>query len=184
MIVRILALVDKLSAILAAVAMVLLAVLIVDMMYEVVSRRVFAAPTLWAYDIAYMANGVGFLVAAGYTLRHRGHIRIDFLSSRLSIHAQDWINIFVYLLLVFPALTFMLVGCYVGWEEAYLTDQLDPVSPWKPLLWPLFAGMLIGVFSFFLQTIVECIRNVRSVLGLDLSPLTPIDDDKMEAPHG
>ncbi|MEC7488886.1 MAG: TRAP transporter small permease [Pseudomonadota bacterium] len=169
---------------LAFVAMLLLCVLIVDMMYEVVSRRVFSAPTLWAYDIAYMANGVGFLLAAGYTLRQRGHIRIDFLSARLPGRYQDLINGFVYILLVFPALTFMLIGTYTGWIEAYMTDQLDPVSPWKPLLWPLFAGMLIGVASFFLQTIVECIRHFRSVLGWDISPLHPVEQDEVNDPRG
>jgi len=181
---RILALVDRISTALAVVAMFLLAVLIIDMMYEVVSRRVFSAPTLWAYDIAYMANGVGFLMAAGYTLRNRGHIRIDFLSSRLPIRSQDWINIVVYLVLVFPALTFMLIGTYTGWFEAYVTDQLDPVSPWKPLLWPLFAGMCIGVASFFLQTIAECIRHFRSIFGIDVSPLQVPEQEEMDGPRG
>jgi TRAP-type mannitol/chloroaromatic compound transport system permease small subunit len=180
----ILSIVDKISVALAAVAMVLLLVLICDMMYEVVSRRVFSAPTLWAYDIAYMINGVGFLLAAGYTLRNRGHIRIDFLSTRLPINYQDWINGFVYLFLVFPALVFMVIGAYSGWLEAYLTDELDPASPWKPLLWPLYAGMLIGCVSFFLQIIVECIRHFRSALGWEQSPLLPVGQDEMDGPHG
>ena len=79
---RLLSAIDKLSAVLAFFAGLMLLILIGDMMYEVVSRRVFSAPTLWAYDVAYMVNGIGFLFAAGYTLRKNAHIRIDFLSTR------------------------------------------------------------------------------------------------------
>jgi hypothetical protein len=78
----------------------------------------------------------------------------------------------------------MVIGAYSGWLEAYLTDELDPASPWKPLLWPLYAGMLIGCVSFFLQIIVECIRHFRSALGWEQSPLLPVGQDEMDGPHG
>ncbi len=168
---RYLAAIDKVSRFLAAIAMIMLAGLVADMVYEVISRRLFAAPTLWAYDVAYMLNGVGFLFAAGYTLRHNGHIRIDFLSTRFPRRVQDWVNVAVYIFLTFPAMAFLLIGAWTEWLEAYLTDELDPASPWKPLLWPLFAGILIGFAALFLQMTAECIRHVRSALGFEPSPL-------------
>ena len=169
--------IDRVNDFLGAIAMVFLFVMIADMLYEVVSRRVFAAPTLWAYDIAYMLNGVGFIFAAGYTLRRNGHIRIDFLSTRLPRRNQDLINLFVYLFLVFPALFCLIYGAYSGWLEAYLTGQLEPVSPWKPLLWPLYAGILIGFVSLMFQSIAEFIRHWRSVLNLEPSPLEHATED-------
>ena len=63
--------------------MVVFIILVSDMMYEVVSRRIFDAPTLWAYDIAYMSNAAMFMMAAGYALLNNEHIRIDFLSTRM-----------------------------------------------------------------------------------------------------
>ena len=78
---QVISIIDKISNALAMIAGALLLILIGDMMYEVVSRRLFSAPTLWAYDIAYMVNGLGFIFAAGYTLRKNAHIRIDFLSN-------------------------------------------------------------------------------------------------------
>ena len=181
---RILAAIDRLSTALAVVAGVLLLILIGDMMYEVVSRRVFSAPTLWAYDVAYMANGAGFLFAAGYTLRKNAHIRIDFLSTRLPRRWQDWINVIVYVGLVLPALTFFVIGAYDEWLEAYLTDELDPASPWRPLLWPLFAGLLLGFTALLLQAAAECIRHVQSALGRGTSPLEQAGDSLTESDHG
>ena len=168
--------IDRVNDFLAGIAMAFLFVMIADMLYEVISRRVFGAPTLWAYDIAYMLNGVGFLFAAGYTLRRNGHIRIDFLSTRLPRRNQDLINLFVYLFLVFPALACLIYGAFNGWLEAYLTGELEPVSPWKPLIWPLYGGILIGFVSLTFQAIAEFIRHWRSVLGLEPSPLEHTDN--------
>jgi len=176
--------IDRLSMALAVIAGILLLILIGDMMYEVVSRRVFSAPTLWAYDIAYMANGIGFLFAAGYTLRNNAHIRIDFLSTRLPRDWQDWINVVVYIGLFIPALIFFIIGAYDEWLEAYLTNELDPASPWKPLLWPLFAGLLVGFAALLLQAVAECIRHVRSALGFIKSPLDKSGDSLTESDHG
>lgn len=174
---RALAAVDRVSRLLAWAAMAMLVVLVADMMYEVAARRAFAAPTLWAYDVAYMLNGLIFIFAAGHTLRTNGHVRIDFLSSRLPLKIQDWINVAVYLLLLFPAMSFLVAGAWQEWREAFVTDELDPASPWRPLLWPLFAGILIGFASLFLQIAAECARHCRGALGLGRSPLRHRGDD-------
>ena len=168
--------IDRVNDFLAAIAMAFLFIMIADMLYEVVSRRVFGAPTLWAYDIAYMMNGIGFLFAAGYTLRRNGHIRIDFLSTRLPRRNQDLINMFVYLFLVFPALGCLIWGSYTGWLEAFLTGEIEPVSPWKPLIWPLYGGILVGFVSLIFQCLAEFIRHWRAVRGLEPSPLAHADE--------
>ena len=60
--------IDWINDVLGGIAMVFLVAMIGDMLYEVISRRVFGAPTMWAYDISFMLNGVGFMFAAGYTM--------------------------------------------------------------------------------------------------------------------
>ena len=174
--------IDWSNDVLGGIAMVFLVAMIGDMLYEVISRRVFGAPTMWAYDISFMLNGVGFMFAAGYTLRRNGHIRIDFLSTRLKLKNQDLINMVVYFFLIFPALCCLIIGAYQGWLKAFLTNQLDPASAWMPLLWPLYAGILIGFVSFPLQSIAEFIRHWRAVKGLDPSPLAQSQENIPAAP--
>jgi TRAP-type mannitol/chloroaromatic compound transport system permease small subunit len=171
MITRFLNAVDAFTTALAYVAMAFFLILVGDMLYEVVSRRVFGAPTLWAYDIAYMMNGSLFLLAAGYTLKVNEHIRIDFLSSRFPAHVQDWINVAVYVLLLFPTLAFILHGAFVEGWSALITGELEPASSWKPVLWPFYAGIATGFSAFFLQALAQCIRHVRAALGIGPSPL-------------
>ena len=78
---------------------------------------------------------------------------------------------------MFPALACLIYGAYTGWLEAFLTDQLDPVSPWKPLIWPLYGGILIGFVSLMFQSIAEFIRHWRAIRGLEPSPLEHASDD-------
>ena len=85
---RVLPAFERIGQALAAVAMVMIICLIAVMIYEVVARRVFNAPTIWAIDITYMTNGTLFLIGGAYTLQKNAHVRIDFLSSRLPVRVQ------------------------------------------------------------------------------------------------
>ena len=168
---RIFTLIDRTSFVFALVAVALFVGLVIDMVYEVVSRRVFDAPTLWAFDIAYMSNGAIFLLAAGYTLLVNEHIRIDFLSTRLPRKVQDAANIGAYLLL-FWFLWYACEGAIVEFLSAYRTGELEPTSPWGPQIWPFYLAIMMGVCVFALQCIGQSAKHLLSILGKLPSPLT------------
>ena len=77
-------LIERLSGGFGIVAAAIVAPLVIATVYEVFARYLFNAPTIWAYEIAYMAMGTNFLLGAAYTLRERGHIRIDLVYARFS----------------------------------------------------------------------------------------------------
>ena len=47
--------------------------------YEVVVRYAFRAPTSWAFDVSYMLYGTLFMMAGAYALSRNAHVRGDFL---------------------------------------------------------------------------------------------------------
>ena len=51
------------------------------MVYEVLARKLFNAPTMWAYDMSRFLYGALFMLGAGYALSKGVHIRADFLYS-------------------------------------------------------------------------------------------------------
>ena len=79
---KLLSLIDRFSALLGRVSEVVVVLLIASMLYEVAARYVFGAPTLWAFDIAYMSTGALFVLGAAQALRQDAHVRIDVLSAR------------------------------------------------------------------------------------------------------
>ncbi|QFU09680.1 Tripartite ATP-independent periplasmic transporters, DctQ component [Rhodobacteraceae bacterium THAF1] len=67
---------DIISLVLSRVAMILVALTVLVMFYEVVSRYVFARPTLWANELSLFMASFVFLLAGLYAMQQRSHIRI------------------------------------------------------------------------------------------------------------
>lgn len=159
-----LGLLDRCSLVALWVAKALFVSLVATMMYEIAARYVFGAPTLWAYDVTYMVNGSLFALAAGYTLKVKGHIRIDFLSTRLPVQAQAIIEVVFCVGLLWPALGVLLYTAASESWNAYATGQVEPASPWRPLIWPFYAAGALGLACLLLQSVAETLRiGLRAV---------------------
>src|SRR3546814_20006556 len=72
------------------------------MVYEVFARYLFDASTVWSFDIAYMANGVLFVLGMAWVLRQDAHIRIDVLSSKLPPKVSGVIEGVAFLVVLAP----------------------------------------------------------------------------------
>jgi len=156
---RVLPALDAVGYALAVVAMAQTAVMILIMMYEVIVRYGFNAPTLWANDLTYMTNGTLFLFGAAWTLRMNAHVRIDFLSTRLPVRLQHLINLAFYICLFLPLI--WMVGSSQASKamRAYVRRELETMSAWEPIVWPFYAGITIGIFGLGIQVIAESIRH-------------------------
>ena len=66
--------------------------LILGMVYEVLARKFFLAPTIWAYDISRFLYGALFMLGAGYALSKGVHIRSDFLYRNFKTKTQGIID--------------------------------------------------------------------------------------------
>lgn len=169
---------DSISDCLARISMAMVVMLVLSILYEVVSRYAFGSPTLWSFDISYMLNGSLFLLAAAYSLKVEAHVRIDFISSKLALRYQQMINLFFYFFMIGPAFAFL---SYVATEKsinAWLTGEVESVSPWSPLVWPFYAAISIGLMVFTLQVYIDALRYL---LG-DKVPGAPAIKDEMS--HG
>ena len=66
--------IDKFSKIVGSTVCWILMPLIFAMTYEVLARKLFLAPTIWAYDISRFLYGALFMLGAGYALSKGVHI--------------------------------------------------------------------------------------------------------------
>ncbi|WP_245748735.1 TRAP transporter small permease subunit [Oceanisphaera psychrotolerans] len=166
---------DGISDLLAKISMAMVVMLVSSILYEVVSRYVFGAPTLWSFDISYMLNGALFLLASGYSLKVEAHVRIDFLSARLALRYQQLINLFFYFFMIGPSFFFL---SYVAGEKAisaWVTGEVESVSPWSPLVWPFYGAIAIGLMVFTLQVYIDGIRYLQG----DKTPGESVTKDEM-----
>lgn len=67
---------DYVSLGISRVAMLLVAVIVAIIFFEVVMRYVFEKPTLWVNEMSLWLGGMIYLLAGLYVMQQRGHIRI------------------------------------------------------------------------------------------------------------
>ncbi len=128
---------------------------------EVFSRYVLNAPTVWAYELGYMATGANFLIGAAYTLRERGHIRIDVLYTMFSQRTRALIDIFGYVFLFLPVVCWLTLALWEYALEAYLSGETSGQSAWNPVIWPFRMVFFTGFLLLALQGVAELIKAVR-----------------------
>lgn len=150
--------VDGLSWAAGRLAMLCLLALMASMLYEVVARYAFGAPTLWSFDVSYMLNGALFLLAAGFTLREKAHVRIDFLAQRLPLRWQRRFDGLVFLLVLTPIFVLLTrVAADRAWV-AFVQGRVEHVSPWAPKLWPFYSAIALGLACLTLQLLAEALK--------------------------
>ena len=106
---------DKLAVFIGRVTMMLIVLLTTVMLYEVILRYVFEAPTLWANELSLWLAGFVFLCAGLYAMQQRSHIRIVLLYDAVPRWLQRIFDTISTILIVMFA--FFLI--YGGYGEAF-----------------------------------------------------------------
>ena len=133
------------------------------LVWEVVSRYVFGAPTIWAHGYTQRLFGSYFILVGAFALLRGAHVRIDiFLPPKGTRRraAQDLLN-YLMLLIWGGALT------YEGWgffQDALLWQEVDDSALGHPL-WPIKLCLVIGAGLISAQAVVEIIRSVISLIN-------------------
>ena len=143
--------IDKFSKWVGNVVCWILMPLIFAMTYEVLARKLFLAPTIWAYDISRFLYGALFMLGAAYALSKGVHIRADFLYRNFKPKNQGKIDFWLYLLFYFPGLLvflYMTIG-FVG--ESIQRGEKGMDTTWMPYMWPIKSCLLIGIVFLLIQ---------------------------------
>ena len=153
----------------------LLAVLIV---YEVVSRYAFRAPTSWAFEISYMLMGTILMLAIAFCLQLRRHIRVDFLYDQVSPKKQALIDFLGFVLFLLPMLIWCSWGLWVYFLEAYKVNEVSGESAWNPIIWPFKYTFAFGFYLLTIQTVAEICKCVLVMMGRDVPEPNPVGASK------
>lgn len=132
--------------------------LIFAMVYEVIARYVFTAPTVWAYDVSRFLYGAMFVLGAGYALSKGVHIRSDFLYRDWSVRTQGRVDLVLYLLFFFPTMLILLWVCSDWALTSLMRGERGSDTAWAPLLGPVRMSLPIGIALLTIQGIAETLR--------------------------
>ena len=151
--------IDKFSKRVGSVVCWILMPLIFAMTYEVLARKLFLAPTIWAYDISRFLYGALFMLGAGYALSRGVHIRADFLYRNFKIKNQGLIDFWLYLLFYFPGLIVFFYMTFGFVVESIQRGERGMDTTWMPYMWPIKMCLLIGIIFLLIQGFSELLKS-------------------------
>lgn len=134
--------------------------LCLSMVYEVIARKYFLAPTMWAYDISRMFYGALFMLGAGYALSRGVHIRADFLYRNWPARTQGIVDTVLYLGFYFPGLlVFMWTSLDYAWVSIDRSERgMD--TAWMPYMGPVKSVLPVGALLLLIQGVSETLKSL------------------------
>lgn len=130
--------------------------------YEVFSRYLLDAPTVWAYEVGYILTGSHFLLGMAYTLQKGQHIRIDIFSAAFSPRTRAIIDLAAYAIIL-PLMIWLTYTLFGHLASGYLRNEHSGQSAMNLPVWP-FRTVFLSAFTLFaMQIFAEVLKATRRI---------------------
>lgn len=131
----------------------------------VAMRYVFGVASVVVQESLIYGHGVLFVLAAGYTLRHDGHVRVDIFYRTAGPAGRAWIDLIGALLLLLPfcALLWWTAWPYVASSWAIREGSREQSG--IPAVYLLKTGVLAFAALVALQGVSMMIRSAATLAG-------------------
>lgn len=124
----------------------------------------------------YLFAGV-FMLGAGFALLRNSHVRIDFLSGKLSRRTNAIIDSLGMVVFIVPFCVIMIWLSWPLFTNAFNTGEMSQ-NAGGLIRWPVYLLMPIGFALLLLQSLSELVKRVAFLTGHRDDPLSS------EAQHG
>jgi TRAP-type mannitol/chloroaromatic compound transport system permease small subunit len=167
---RLLNIVDQITSGAALLGICGLPPLIAIMVFEVFSRYVLNAPTIWAFELSWMLMGFIFIMGIAYAMKRRDHVSVDLIYGGLSARKRAIVDAVGYALLL-PCIGWLAYRMAMFALAGFVSGEVSGTSAWTPVLWPFRTALAAGLTVFALQLIAELIRALQvAVVGSKKAP--------------
>ncbi len=117
----------------------------------------------------YLFSGV-FLLGAGYAFLKNAHVRIDFVSNRLSARARSLIDAVGILFFLAPFCWILIQMSWPLFVNAWQSGEMSQ-NAGGLIRWPAYLLLPAGMVLLLLQSASELIKRVAFLVGLIPDPL-------------
>ncbi|MDP2827533.1 MAG: TRAP transporter small permease subunit [Sulfuricellaceae bacterium] len=126
-------------------------------------RYLFGVSSNGFLEIQWYMFSLVFLLCAGYTLKHDGHVRIDVIYGHLSRRGKALVDVMGGLLFLLPVSLFI---TKMSWDMFLLSWAVGEVSPDAGglLRWPIKLAIPLGFALLSLQGISEIIKKIQVLI--------------------
>jgi TRAP-type mannitol/chloroaromatic compound transport system permease small subunit len=115
-------------------------------------------------EIQWYLFGFIFLLGAGYTLKHNGHVRIDVFYARFAERGRAWIDLFGAVLFLLPMAGLIAWLSWASFAEAWQIGERS-ADAGGLIRWPIKLAIPLGFALLALQGLAEVIKRLAVLTG-------------------
>ncbi len=148
------------------VAWVTLALVLV-IFVDVVMRYAFNTSYVFTQELEWHLFGFIFLIGAGYTMLHDGHVRVDIIYQRLGVKGKAWTNLIGVIFFMLPGCFMLVVTSWKFMYNSFLVMEGSPDPGGIPYRFIIKGMITIGFALLFLQGFSLGFHSILQILGLE-----------------
>ena len=135
---------------------------------NVILRYVFNTSFVFMAELEWHVFAFIFLMGAGYTLLHDGHVRVDIFYSMMDRKKQALINLLGVIFFLIPS-CYLVLTTTIPWViVAYEVGEVSINPGGIPARFLLKATLPAGYFLMLIQGILLCVKSAFILLGKPL----------------
>jgi len=128
------------------------------LVYEVVARYVFNAPTIWAHGMTQRIFAVYYFICGAYISLTRSHINMDIVYNRFAPRKRAILDIISFCFFFIFCGVLLWYGSRYAWVSLI---RLEPCNtPFRAPLYPIKLMIPIGALLIILQELAQLWRNI------------------------
>lgn len=132
-------------------------------------RYVFGVSYIAANEALLYTHGFLFLLAAGYTLRHNGHVRVDLAYSQVAARTRAKVNLTGSLFLLLPVCALILWAGIPFVEVSWQNLEGSTEASGLPFKYIYKSAIIAFALLLALQGVGEIIRSILVLSGQSMA---------------
>lgn len=145
-------------------------------------RKIFNVSSNGLLEIQWYLFAAVFMLGASYGFLKNSHVRIDFISSKLSHRARNWVDVIGILVVLMP---FCLIIISLGWPffmQALTSGEMSQ-NAGGLIRWPAYLLIPVGFALLLLQAVSELIKRIAFLTDKGPDVLNSEDTKSDEQKH-
>ena len=175
-------LIDKISTVVGRLTMWLILATTLISAGNALVRKAFNQSSNGLLEIQWYLFAAVFLLGAGYGFLKNSHVRIDFISSKLSDRGRNWVDVIGILVVLIP---FCVISIALGWPffmQAFTSGEIS-TNAGGLIRWPVYGLIPLGFALLMMQAVSELIKRIAFLTGNGPDVLSSEESKSDEQKH-
>jgi len=141
--------------------------LVLVVFVDVVMRYLFNKSFVFTQELEWHLFGFIFLIGAGYTLLHDGHVRVDIIYQRLGIKGRAWTNLLGVILFLIPGCIMVISTSWQFVANSFSMMEGSPDPGGIPFRFIIKGCIPVGFTLLLLQGFSLGLHSFMQILGVE-----------------